>query len=187
MRLHPLCRAVGRGGVTDLICWNACEISCGFSTSPSGAILLPFAKTVYDSLIRESESKAPQLARQVRQALVAVRPNDDHVLDHHATPTDLVIGCLDTQHHAVFEHDALACRAQRRKFVHVDADAMPAMAALVIGQRTLAHPVDRDLEEIAGAHACARSASSPASRASYRSCCSRVASPTTALRAMSAQ
>ena len=40
--------------------------------------------------------------------------------------------------------------------MHVDADAMPAMAALVIGQRTLAHPVDRDLEEIAGAHACAR-------------------------------
>jgi len=47
----------------------------------------------------------------MRQALVAGRPNDDHVLNHHAAPADLVIERLDTQHHAVFELDGFVCRA----------------------------------------------------------------------------
>src|SRR5205085_9218191 len=69
---------------------------------------------------------------------------------------DLIIGRLHTQDHALLERDAFVCRTERRKLVYIDANAVAAIAAPVRGQRALAHPLDRHLEQIAGAHPRAR-------------------------------
>jgi hypothetical protein len=97
----------------------------------------------HPTALRRAPSQPAELARQMRQALVAGRTDDNHVLDHHPAPADLIIRRLQTQDHAVLERDAFVCRTERRKLVHIDADAVAAIAAPVRGQRALPHPLDR--------------------------------------------
>ncbi len=66
------------------------------------------------------------------------------------------IWTLRAQHHAVFKFDILLRRTERRKFMYVDVDPVPAIASFVFGQRALADAIERVSEQFADAHNRAR-------------------------------